>query len=397
MGLGTLIAGAAGWFRSRTQAGGTTVSRGLGRLLFPDMPADDLALPLVYDTASARHIPAVSRAVAIYSSLVKQMPLQDVRGIEILEPSAFLKKPDPLSQLPRYLQLSVEDYLQDGNTISVVTGMSEGFPTSVVWVPIGWCEIEHTDLPYPDDLKYFVLSKEIARRRVIHIRRGADRNFPWRGMGVVEEHLSSLDRVAREEAYESRNLKDGGVPSVAVISPNPATSGKQLEKAKVNWMSKLAGKREPVMLPGGTQVIPLSWSPADAQLQDARKLSLLDVANMFNIDAYWLGAPSSSMTYQSPTPMFNQLRVISLESVLTDFEAEWTDAWLPRGRHVRFDRLVLTRDDLETTVKTLSMAVGDKPIMTVAEARQYLRLPPTDMASEVPAPVPVPEPSSEGQ
>lgn len=388
MGLASVLRGVTGVFRSRSSAGGPVLSPHLGRLLWPEM-ADDSALPLVWDTLSARHIPAVARAVAIYSSLIKQMPLQDMRGLEQLPPSMFLQKPDPLRSLPSFLQVSVEDYLQDGNTVSIVVGTdSTDRPTGTVWVPINWVEIEHTDKEYPHDIKYFVLGREIARNRVIHIRRGADRSFPWRGVGVIEEHLSSLDRVAREEAYEAKALRDGGVPSIAVISPNPNTSKTQLETAKASWMDKFAGgKREPVMLPGGTQVIPLSWSPADTELQLARKLSLLDVANMFNMDGYWLGAPSSSMTYQSPTPMFNTLRVVTLESPMIDFEAEWSDAWLPHGRKVHFDRLALTRDDLQTTIEMLSTATGGKPVLTVAEARAYMGRTP-DMPAEPAAALP---------
>jgi HK97 family phage portal protein len=397
MGLGSFVRGVTGMFRSRASAAGPVLSPHMGRLLWPDRAADEPSLPLVWDTPSARHIPAVSRAVAIFSSLVKQMGLEDMRGLEPQPLSTFMQRPDPLSTLPRFLQVSVEDYLQDGNTVSIVVSRdSSNMPTGTVWVPIQWVEIEQTAEPYPDDLRYFVASRLVDRSRVIHVRRGADRTFPARGVGVIEEHIASLDRVAREEAYEAKALKDGGVPSVAVISPSTTTSEKQLEKAKVNWMAKFAGgKREPVMLPGGTQVIPLSWSPADAELQAARKLSLTDVANMFNLDGYWLGAPSAPMTYQSPTPMFNQLRVVSLENVLKDLEAEWSLAWLPRGRTVRFDRLALTRDDLSTTVSMLAEAT-DAKLITIEEARVYMGRPPRKPAPEAAAP-PVDEPSPDGE
>ena len=60
---------------------------------------------------------------------------------------------------------------------------------------------------------------------------------------------------------------------------------------RIGWTKFSGPTREPVFLPNGTAVIPLAWSPTDTQLAEARHMSLLDVANMFNLDGYWLGAP----------------------------------------------------------------------------------------------------------
>ena len=97
-------------------------------------------------------------------------------------------------------------------------------------------------------------------------------------------------------------------------------------------MEKFAGpNREPAILPNGTQVIPLAWSPSDTQLIEARQVSLLDVANMFNLDGYWLGAPVAGMTYRTAGPQYQQILRTSLEPVLSDFEDVWSFDWLPRG------------------------------------------------------------------
>jgi len=162
---------------------------------------------------------------------------------------------------------------------------------------------------------------------------------------------------------------------VAVISNNPNLGEQEAGVAKLDWLRKYGGpNRAPAILPAGTQVIPLGWSPDDAQLTDARRLSLLDVANMFNLDGYYLGAPNATLTYQSPGANFSNLLRISLEPVLADFEDVWSMMWLPRGQRVRLDRLQLTRDDFSTTIKTLALAV-QAGILTVDEARQYLAMP----------------------
>jgi HK97 family phage portal protein len=188
-----------------------------------------------------------------------------------------------------------------------------------------------------------------------------------------EQNLRALDRVASEEEY-SRSAFTAGVPAVAVIAPNPRLSQEEADEAKADWLLKFGGPtREPAILPAGTVVTPLAWSPEDAQMVAARQLSLQDVANMFGLDGYWLGAPSASLTYKSPGPLYLQLLRTSIEPMLQDFEQVWSDTLLPRGQSLRFDRWQILRDDFAVTVTTLVAATG-AGIMTTEEARQYLGL-----------------------
>ena len=213
---------------------------------------------------------------------------------------------------------------------------------------------------------------------MIHVRRSADRYYPVRGVGVVEEHLASLDRVAMEEEYERNALADGAVPSVAVVTPSATLTQEVADDAKANWTAKFSGPtREPVFLPNGTIVQPLAWSPTDTQLAEARRMSLLDMANMFNLDGYWLGAPVAGMTYRTAGPQYQQILRTSLEPVLADFEAAWSAAWLPRGSVVRFQRSQLLREDLATSM-TAAVAGTAAGILSQPEARVMVGLPPTE-------------------
>ena len=62
-------------------------------------------------------------------------------------------------------------------------------------------------------------------------------------------------------------LAGGAVPSVAIITPTGTLTQDVADAAKEAWLNKFGGPvREPVILPNGTQVIPLAWSPSDTQL-----------------------------------------------------------------------------------------------------------------------------------
>src|SRR5262245_39441434 len=349
-------------------------------------PGTDASLPLVWDAATAMALPGVARAVAIYSGLTRQMPIDAYRGTSPLPRPRILDQPDPNAARPWFVGVHVEDYLLNGNALNYITAYdSTGWPAAVTWLPATWVSVTWSrDDPVT---RYLIDGEELDPARVVHVRRGADRWCPARGVGVVEQHLRSLDRIASEEEYERETLNSSGVPSVAVITPNPKLGSDEAVKAKADWMSKFAGpRREPAILPGGTQVVPLGWSPDDAQMTAARQMSLLDIANMFNLDGYYLGAPTSSLTYQSPGPNYTALLRMSLEPVLSDIEGTWSMSWLPMGRTVRFDRSTLTRDDLATTINTLATATA-AGLMSIDEARLYLGLPASPAGPTVISPV----------
>jgi HK97 family phage portal protein len=333
--------------------------------------------PYVWDANSARRVPAVGRALQLYSGMVKQMPIEAYRGYTRIPQPRLLGQPDLMRGGPEFVGLSVEDYLLSGNTVSLVTSRGhDGWPLSVTWLPAQWVYIAWSvGQGLPD---YYYLGTPLPFDDVIHVRRSADRFYPVRGVGVVEEHLSTLDRVATEEEYERNALTDGAVPSIAVITPNATLTQEVADAAKASWMEKFSGPtREPVFLPNGTVVTPLAWSPTDTQLAEARRMSLLDVANMFNLDGYWLGSPVAGLTYKTAGPQYQQILRTSLEPVLADFEAIWSQAFLPRGTVCRFQRAQLLREDLATSTAAAVAAYG-AGLISLPEARVMLGLPPNE-------------------
>lgn len=365
-----------------------TPATGLGRTVLaraPDggsiIPPPTVGLlgtpgPYVYDATTARKVPAVGRALQLFAGLVKQMPIDAYRGYQRLPTPRICSRPDPNRAGSWYVQVNVEDYLLAGNAITYVTARgADGWPLACTWLPASWCYIVWN--PYDEQaITYTYLGQPLRFEDVIHVRRGADRTYPVRGVGIVEEYLGSLDRVAMEEEYERGALAGGAVPSVAVVAPQAQITDDVADDAKERWLQKFSGpQREPVILPSGTQVIPLAWSPSDTQLTEARRMSLLDVANMFNLDGYWLGAPVAGMTYRSAGPQYQQVLRTSLEPVLADFEDVWSDAWLPRGSGIRFRRSQLLREDLATST-TAAVAQYGAGIATLEESRIEVGLPP---------------------
>lgn len=352
----------------------------------------------VWDADTARRIPGVGRALDLYSGLISQMPMDahqfdrvQLRTVPRPRPR-FLEKPDLDMARALFVRMHVEDYLIHGNAAHLVTVRdAEGWPAAVKWFPAhAWTVTEDRG----GSVQWWLNGHPVDTRDVVHVQNGADPNAPHRGVGVVERYVRTLDRIGLQEESERENLSGGQVPSVAVIAPQRDLTQDEVDDAGDEWEKRFTGPgRRPAILPNGTTVTPLSWSPEDQQATLARQLSLTDTSNMFNLDSYWLGAPGSSHTYRSPGPLFLMLLRTSLEPLLVVFEDTWSPMWLPRGRVVVFDRQKILSDDLPTTVKALSTATGSRPVMTVNEARTFLRLGPVEGGDElVAAPVPAKDP-----
>lgn len=360
-------------------------------------PADPSTLSRqVWDATTARAIPGVARALGIYT-LVAQCHLLHVKGTTPLEVPRFLQRPDPTMALPTFLQVHLEDFLLHGNAVHLVTARdAEGWPAAVKWYPASaWGMVRH---PLTGEVSYTLYGRPVIDRDVVHVPRGADPAFPHRGMGVVEQHLRTLNRAGLQEAAESANLQTRGLPAVAIIKPNPEPDPDNDEKVADAWVEKFRGPEpKPGIFPQGTNIIPLSWNPTDAQMVEARDQSLKDIANMFNLDGYWLGAPGGSMTYKSPGPQYLTLLRTSLNTVLRTFEDVWSWSWLPYGRSVLFDRPALLRDDLLTMVQTFATGKAAGLFPDVNEAREYMGWPHlTDEQLALAAPpTPDPEPPAD--
>lgn len=358
------------------------------RVIFPGSESNYPLLPTMSPTR-ARGLPAVARVLGLIAGMAKQMPLENFDGKRYLDRPRLLEQPDPEQARAWWVAVQVEDYLLNGNAVHLVTARdSFGYPLTTSWVPADWVTI--TWDPDRRGVSYWVAGQQLDAQSIVHVRRGADRWCPYRGVGLVEQHLEQLGLIDDQDKYQRGVMRGSSVPSVAVIAPNAEMTQETADVAKAAWVEKYGGPvREPAVLPAGTQVIPLSWSPHDSEMAEARKLGLQDVANMANLDGYWVGAPTSSFTYQSPAPMYLNLLRQTINPILEDFEGVWSQAWLPRGRSVRFDRTAVLKDDMQTMVTTARDAVA-AGLWTVAEGRAYLGYS-EDLPAELNKPKPEPQ------
>lgn len=331
----------------------------------------------VWNSETASGIPGMSRALSLYGGLIGSCMLQHRQGVTVLDDTPrLLQQPDLDLAYSNYVRLHVEDWWLHGNACHLITARHarDGYPAATRWFPARrWSIQEDKDRARAI---YLLDGKPVPAGDVVHVQRGADPWFPYRGMGVVEQHVRTLNRAGLEEAAESATLTDRGTPTVAIITPQDEPEQKDLDAAADKWVERFRGSEgKPAFFPAGTEVVPLSWKPSDQQMVEARKMTLIDVANVMNLDAWWLGAEASSHNYKSPGPLFLMLMKTSLGPVMDVFEQVWSQSWLPAGRQVGFDRVSLLRDDLASMLQSFGGSGAERYFPDPNEVRRYMGFP----------------------
>lgn len=303
------------------------------------------------------------------------MPLALWSGNQKVDPTPlFLQRPDPEVDYPTMMNAVCWDYWLHGNAILYETVHDEfGLPLAASWLPAErvncWKE--------PTGRVWYEFAGTILKtEHVRHIKRRLDPWRPWRGIGAIEQHMRAFAKISDQQAYESQLYRDSAVPSVAVTAGNPDMTQEEAEAAKESWKSKFSGPvREPVILPAGSTVEPLAWSPHDAQMVEAQKMSRGDVADVFDLDRFYMGVTDGSFNYKTVATMSRALIQDTLGEHMRAFEAVLTDGWCLPGRRILLDISAVVVDDFDSIISWVKPAV-ESGLMTDDEGRERLGLPP---------------------
>lgn len=345
-------------------------------------------------------IAAAWRASILLSDLLGRLPWDEYRSRPGLavddEPPEQLPTPPVLEQPSppdtRIVTFSSWglDALFHGNAIGIYAARDRlGYPTALVPVEADrvWIKrVQRGDhLPWPvgtpaywvGDAPNFTLDpyapgKWYTSDDVFHVK-GPCRPGALRGMGVLECGLTGgplgLAAILQEQAA---GVASAGVPTMHIKSYDPDFDGGQAGELKAKAI-ETQRVRSPMVTNALVDVMPLAWNPTETQLLEARRLSLVEVANMFGMDAEWVNAGQVSGTYQN------------IEQKGIDFLRHSAGGWLarfeqalsllrPRGHWVEANRDAELQADTMTRFQVYEIAVRNG-VLTRDECRALERRP----------------------
>jgi HK97 family phage portal protein len=331
----------------------------------------------------------VSRATAIICDTIAGLPWQVFRGWEQLPNPNWIDDPQnlardgrlPTEQGPEIFEVrlsAVEFWTQwivsalwfgDGY-IYVPSRDAAGLPQPPLFI-LNPSEVTiDYEAPYS---QYSVGDYVLSPPEIIHLR-GEPPYEEGHGQGVFTRNGLDLALAMTVRQYAGGQYASG-IPYGYLKSGQPRMDEDQAGKLRDRWMAQHGRtKRSIAVLNATTEFVPLTITPLDAQLSDARTWSLRDIALAFGIPPYMLGVSGDTSTYANVEGRYREFTTLTLLPWLRRIEST-LDAQFPRGTELHIKTAGLERADTATRYNTYKIAL-ESGIMTRDEVRALENLPP---------------------
>lgn len=166
------------------------------------------------------------------------------------------------------------------------------------------------------------------------------------------------------DEYSGKFFQNGAHPSISLEAP-AKMSPEQVEAMQQAFARKYSGldnaHKFPLVLTEGIKAHNLSLSAEDAQLLEARKFQVIDIARAFGVPPHMIGETSASTSWGSGIESMSRGFVTyTLQPHLVRIEQELNRKLFPRdtGKFVQFDRDALIEGDSAAQASYNRAALG---------------------------------------
>jgi HK97 family phage portal protein len=341
--------------------------------------------------SSALSVPAFWRGCAYVCGAIGMLPVTAYRDTDALDPQpAVIRQPDP-NQTPMAFWTGVGESLTlYGNSICIVTSRDRlGYPLTLKPIHPTLAAVRFTGNPMAPTIDaWYVAGQMYDPTDVWHVKSHLGRAGWPLGRGLIDTDADAIAMALALQGYAASYFNGGGMPAGVLKIHRPEITQDQADTAKANWVSKFAGKATIAVLNELTDFTPVSWNPVDSQMIESRQLSLIDIANMWNLPGGKVNAPVGGGTYRNAEMEEVQAR--------NDGVAPWTQLLeqavslelLPSTQHVQWDLGAALRTDTLSQYQAYQMALGgpgpSSQWLLVDEVRAHQNLDPmADVAEEL--------------
>jgi HK97 family phage portal protein len=151
---------------------------------------------------------------------------------------------------------------------------------------------------------------------------------PW-ALTPVEAFRQFLGQALDLQTYGSDAYRSGSVPSAVISLDVAEVSQKVADQVKADWISRFGGAgRRPAVVPRSMNVTPLSWSPHDAEFIESARLSIAQMALVFDTDPADVTATiggNGTMTYANISARQSARIVETFGPFMRRVEEAWSD------------------------------------------------------------------------
>ena len=298
-----------------------------------------------YSTSVSREramsVPTVSRARDLIGSLIGAGEIQqhavqfDGNGtVDVPLPAeSWMYRPDPAVTRNFLLSWTFDDLFFYGRAFWGVTARyANGFPSAFTWLPAADVQTRDQAGPlwYGPSQSVTFNGTEIPARDLVQFL-SPIQSVLTMGARAIQTAIrldSAADRFASNEIPAGWLKQTSGEPMSATELADLASA----------W-SEARATNSIAALNDSVDWVESSQDPSKLQLSDARNFQSLALANIANIPAYLVGAPTGSgMTYQNAEQARQDLWLFAARPYIDAIEQTLSgDNVIPRGRYIKLD------------------------------------------------------------
>ena len=337
-----------------------------------------------YKTSQALALSAVYRCVEVITNGVASLPIKlyrvDEKGFkyEVKNDLSYIlsKRPNKKMNAYTFYKLMMKDVLMAGNAYALI--MRDGKNVvGLQYIPAGLV----SPIDKIDHIEYMVtgIKGTVRQEDMIHILNYSDNGVI--GISVLSHARRVLGIADAGDKSADNFYRSGGCTSGFLKFTGPST-GSQRQEILSAWNQATGGPNNGpngiAVLPSNVDYTQLSVDPADAQLLESRKFSVIEICRFFGVSpsmAFDLSHASYNNSEMAELSFLND----TLRPILTKIELEFEVKLFNREDNldIKFDVNELLRTDKKSQAEYLTK-MFNLGTMSPNEIRRELDMEPID-------------------
>ena len=187
------------------------------------------------------------------------------------------------------------------------------------------------------------------------------------GLSPIEMQRNTIGLALAQARFVNQWYSEGATPS-SVLEVDGDMTMDQAKVLQATWESSHRRKRRPAVLTNGMKWKPITSSAQDMELAESREQTINDIARIFRVPNYMIGARGDSQTYQNNESAGMHFVTYTLLPWLVRIERALSGLMVA-PREVKFDTSAFLRANTTERIRAYQSAIMSG-ILTPNEARE---------------------------
>jgi HK97 family phage portal protein len=341
------------------------------RALNPDPVRTSVWLPSTnwsgepINEATALEVTALMACVSLIADSVASLPLRGIRHVgDRTEPVAVPKWMDSSDEHTQYelIHMIVTSLALHGNAY-IYVDRDVNTNTPVMLTPL-----------HPTNVQVNIVNRQryytsngivIDANNMLHLRWWTPPQSAV-GLSPIEMQRNTIGLALAQARFVNQWYSEGATPS-SVLEVDGDMTTDQAKVLQATWETSHRRKRRPAVLTNGMKWKPITASAQDMELAESREQTINDIARIFRVPNYMIGARGDSQTYQNNESAGMHFVTYTLLPWLVRIERALS-GMMTAPRELKFDTSAFLRANTTERVRSYQTAIMSG-ILTPNEAR----------------------------